>query len=65
MISLLDLDIDLNLKTVNILYFAPFTQTAFIPKQDGYFMYVNTTNLKEVNNESETLRSTIVSFVEN
>ena len=45
--------------------FSTFTQAAFIPKQDGYFMYVNTTNLKEVNNESETLRSTIVSFVEN
>ena len=45
--------------------FSTFTQAAFIPKQDGYFMYVNTPNLKEVNNESETLRSTIVSFVEN
>ena len=45
--------------------FSTFTQAAFIPKQDGYFMYVQKPDLKEVNNESEASRSTIVNFVEN
>ena len=45
--------------------FSTFTQAAFIPKQDGYFMYVKKDDLKEVNNESEASRSTIVNFVEN
>ncbi len=45
--------------------FSTFTQAAFIPKQDGYFMYVQKDNLKKVNNESEASRSTIVNFVEN
>ncbi len=45
--------------------FSTFTQAAFIPKQDGYFMYVQKPNLKKVNNESEASRSTIVNFVEN
>ena len=42
-----------------------FTQTAFIPKQDGYFMYVKKDDLEEVDDESSSYRSTIVSFVEN
>ena len=42
-----------------------FTQTAFIPKQDGYFMYVKKDNLNEVDDESSAYRSTVVSFVEN
>jgi len=47
--------------------FAPFTQTAFIPKQDGYFMYVkeNTLNLQELDNQADAYRSTVVYFVEN
>ena len=45
--------------------FAPFTQIAFIPKQDGYFMYIDETGLQEVNDEAETYRSTVVYFVEN
>ena len=45
--------------------FSTFTQAAFIPKQDGYFMYVQKPDLKEVNNQSEASRSTIVNFVEN
>ena len=45
--------------------FAPFTQIAFIPKQDGYFMYVKKDNLSEVDDQSDAYRSTIVSFVEN
>ena len=39
---------------------APFTQIAYIPKQDGYFLYNSTTD-----NESETYRSTIVKFMRN
>ena len=49
---------------------APFTQAAFIPKQDGYFMYVNQDNpgtypipLKD--DQTDSYRSTIVSFMEN
>ena len=45
--------------------FAPFTQIAFIPKQDGYFMYIDETGLQEVNDEAEAYRSTVVYFVEN
>ncbi len=44
---------------------APFTQVAFIPKQDGYFMYVKKDGVKNVDDQSEAYRSTIVSFVEN
>ena len=47
--------------------FAPFTQIAFIPKQDGYFMYVqeNLLNLQELDNQADAYRSTVVYFVEN
>ena len=46
--------------------FAPFTQIAFIPKQDGYFMYVKNENSNyEVTDQSSTYRSTVVSFMEN
>ena len=44
---------------------APFTQIAFIPKQDGYFMYVKKDGVKEVDDQSESYRSSIVSFMEN
>jgi len=46
---------------------APFTQIAFIPKQDGYFMYVreNNLNLQEQDNQADAYRSTVVYFVEN
>ncbi len=44
---------------------APFTQIAFIPKQDGYFMYVKKDGVKEVNDQAIAYRSTVVSFVEN
>jgi hypothetical protein len=44
---------------------APFTQIAFIPKQDGYFMYVKQENISDVDDQSDTYRSTVVSFVEN
>jgi len=44
--------------------FAPFTQHAFIPKQDGYFMYEQAPNtLKD--DQKEAYQSTIVYFVEN
>ena len=45
--------------------FAPFTQTTFIPKQDGYFMYLNETGLPKVDDQTNTYRSTVASFVEN
>ena len=45
--------------------FAPFTQVAFIPKQDGYFMYVDQAGVQDIDDESETYRSTVVYFVEN
>jgi len=47
--------------------FAPFTQIAFIPKQDGYFLYVknDAQNFPETTDQSNTYRSTIVSFMEN
>ena len=49
---------------------APFTQAAFIPKQDGYFMYVNhdTTGdypISKKDDQTDAYRSTIVSFMEN
>ena len=48
--------------------FSPFTQTAFTPKQDGYFMYnqpiPNPFNI-DVDDESAAYRSTIVEFMEN
>jgi len=46
--------------------FAPFTQIAFIPKQDGYFMYIKDANTNyEITDQSSTYRSTVVSFMEN
>ena len=47
--------------------FAPFTQIAFIPKQDGYFMYVkeNSLGLKSFDDQADAYRSTVVYFVEN
>ena len=46
---------------------APFTQVAFIPKQDGYFMYVQNgyRNYTSKDDQAAAYRSTIVSFVEN
>ena len=48
--------------------FAPFTQIAYIPKQDGYFMYEpNPDPLLEpiVDDETAAYRSTVVSFMYN
>lgn len=48
--------------------FAPFTQIAFIPKQDGYFLYEpNPVPGQEpiVDNETAAFRSTVVSFMYN
>ena len=47
--------------------FSTFTQSAFIPRQDGYFLYVNdeTRGMPELDDQSEAYRSTVVSFVEN
>ena len=45
--------------------FSPFTQTTFIPKQDGYFMRVDKPGLAKVEDQGDTYRSTLVSFVEN
>ena len=45
--------------------FSPFTQTAFTPKQDGYFMYLSKQGLSEIDDQTNTYRSTVVSFVEN
>ena len=47
--------------------FAPFTQIAFIPKQDGYFLYVkdDTLNYPETTDQDAAYRSTVVSFMEN
>ena len=41
--------------------FAPFTQPAFIPEQDGYFL----SQLNSKSDEQDTYRSTIVDFMEN
>tara|TARA_Y200000002_G_scaffold87571_1_gene69902 strand:+ start:19956 stop:25478 length:5523 start_codon:yes stop_codon:yes gene_type:complete len=43
---------------------APFTQAAFIPKQDGYFL-TNTSPSGMTQNEQSTYRSTVVDFMEN
>lgn len=48
--------------------FAPFTQIAFIPKQDGYFLYEPSADITSepiVDNETAAFRSTIVSFMYN
>ena len=49
--------------------FAPFTQIAFIPKQDGYFMYVKESatslGVKTYDDQADAYRSTVVYFVEN
>ena len=42
--------------------FAPFTQIAFIPQQDGYFMYIDDPSR---NDEESAFRSTEVAFVQN
>ena len=44
--------------------FAPFTQPAFIPKQDGYFLGA-TTPTGNTTDENATYRTTVVSFMEN
>ena len=44
--------------------FAPFTQPAFIPKQDGYFLRP-TDPLGNTKDENAAYRSTIVNFMEN
>ena len=46
---------------------APFTQPAFIPKQDGYFTYNKDTDfgLQLEDDQTAAYRSTIVSFMEN
>ena len=46
---------------------APFTQPAFIPKQDGYFTYNKDTEfgLQLEDDQTAAYRSTIVSFMEN
>ena len=43
--------------------FAPFTQAAFIPKQDGYFL--TTGAAATTTDEDSTYRSTVVDFMEN
>ncbi len=46
--------------------FSPFTQPAFIPKQDGYFMYnQKTTPPLDIQDENDAFRSTVVQFMEN
>jgi hypothetical protein len=48
--------------------FAPFTQIAYIPKQDGYFLYEKSDDITLepiVDDESATYRSSIVSFMYN
>ena len=47
---------------------APFTQIAYIPKQDGYFMYdgpINPGDEPVKDDETAAYRSTIVSFMQN
>jgi len=45
---------------------APFTQAAFIPKQDGYFMYVRQeAPAIDKDDQAAAYRSTIVDFMEN
>ena len=43
---------------------APFTQEAFVPKQDGYFL-VDAADPTNINDEKSAYRSTIVQFMEN
>ena len=46
--------------------FSPFTQPAFIPKQDGYFMYNQQDSPPlDIEDENDAFRSTIVQFMEN
>jgi hypothetical protein len=46
--------------------FAPFTQEAFIPQQDGYFLFQGkSTSDLDNNDQSAAFRSTIVDFMEN
>ena len=45
--------------------FAPFTQPTFIPEQDGYFLNVKKDNLQEIEDQENSYRSTIVSFMQN
>jgi hypothetical protein len=48
--------------------FAPFTQIAYIPKQDGYFLYESSDDIALepiVDDETATYRSSIVSFMYN
>ena len=44
---------------------APFTQPAFIPKQDGYFLVEDTNVSGNTEAENAAYRSTIVEFMEN
>ena len=45
---------------------APFTQIAFIPKQDGYFLYIKEVlGIQGEDSQTEAYRSSIVSFMEN
>ena len=43
---------------------APFTQIAYIPKQDGFFIYNNASS-PTINDEESAYRSTIVGFMQN
>jgi hypothetical protein len=45
--------------------FAPFTQSTFIPEQDGYFLNVKKDDLQEIEDQDNAYRSTIVSFMQN
>lgn len=46
--------------------FSPFTQVAYIPKQDGYFQYFPETVVEPLkDDENSALRSTIVAFMQN
>jgi len=46
--------------------FSPFTQIAFIPKQDGYFIYrKENKGISKQDDQSDTYQSTIVEFMEN
>lgn len=44
---------------------APFTQIAYIPKQDGYFMYEGSGANPTKDDETAAFRSTIVDFMQN
>ena len=46
--------------------FAPFTQPAFIPKQDGYFLnYTDQGQTNSQDDQKNTYRTTVVEFMEN